>query len=337
MGQPSPRDPVIDVHAHAMPMPLLRWLADLDLADVSGAADEVIRLDTRVSGVGDRVPLPLARSQHDAGVRLAEMDEVGVSHHAVSMPPFLFCSTADDGGLVRDVIDRGNTELAGYVAGGQDRLVALGSVPLGWPGAAAQAKRCLDELGMAGIAIGSRGAGRDLDDPVNDDLWELLADRHAFVFLHPSGVPDAQRQRDFYLAQLVGYPMETALAVARLVFGRVLERFDLTLCLAHGGGCLPAIRGRMDMGWRNKDVAHTTARAPSFYTGRLYYDTAVFDRILLRRLVEDAGAGHVLLGTDHPFELRDAEPLASIAAADLPPAQARAILWDNAATLLGLA
>jgi aminocarboxymuconate-semialdehyde decarboxylase len=337
MGQLSQRDPVVDVHAHAMPLPLLSWLAELGLADISGAADEVVRLDSRVSGVGDRVPLPLARSQHDVGVRLAEMDGIGVSHHAVSMPPFLFCSTADDGGLVRDVVARGNTELAAYVAGGHGRLVALGSVPLGWPGAAEQARRCLDELGMAGIAIGTRGAGRDLDDPVNDELWELLAERHAFVFLHPSGVPDAQRQRDFYLAQLVGYPMETALAVARLVFGRVLERFDVTLCLAHGGGCLPAIRGRMDMGWRNKDVAHTTASLPSFYTGRLYYDTAVFATDLLRRLVEDVGAGHVLLGTDHPFELRDAEPLASVAAADLPPGQSRAILWDNAAGLLGLA
>ena len=119
MGQSSRRDPVVDVHAHAMPMPLLCWLADLGLADVSGAAEEVIRLDSRVSGVGDRVPLPLARSQHDVGVRLAEMDDVGVSHHAVSMPPFLFCSTADDGGLVSDVVARGNTELAAYVAGGR--------------------------------------------------------------------------------------------------------------------------------------------------------------------------------------------------------------------------
>ena len=134
MGQPSPRDRVVDVHAHAMPMPLLSWLADLGLADVSGAADEVIRLDSRVSGVGDRVPLPLARSQHDVGVRLAEMDEVGVSHHAVSMPPFLFCSTAEDGDLVSDVVARGNTELAAYVAGGQGRLLALGSVPLGYQG-----------------------------------------------------------------------------------------------------------------------------------------------------------------------------------------------------------
>ena len=255
-----------------------------------------------------------------------------MSHHAVSLPPFLFCSTADDRKLVAEVVGRGNDALAGYVAEAPGRLLALGNVPIGWPDAAGEARRCLDDLGMAGIAIGSRGAGRDLDDPVNDDLWALLAERRSFVFLHPSGVPDAHRQRDFYLAQLVGYPMETALAVARLVLGRVLERFDLTLCLAHGGGCLPAVRGRLDMGWRNKDVAHTTPHPPSVYTGRLYYDTAVFSPVLLRRLVEDVGVDHVLLGTDHPFELRDETPLASIAAAGLP----RAVLWDNAAALLRL-
>ena len=336
MGELSGREPAVDVHAHAMPMPLLAWLADRGLAELPGPASEVVRLDSRVSGIATGAPIPLARSQHDVRVRLAEMDEIGVSHHAVSLPPFLFCSTAEDGELVAEVVARGNDELAAYVAGGGGRLVALGSVPLGWPGAAAQARRCLDELRMAGIAIGSRGAGRDLDDPVNEELWELLAQRRTFVFLHPSGVPDAQRQRDFYLAQLVGYPMETALAVARLVLGRVLERFDLTLCLAHGGGGLPAIRGRLDMGWRNKDIARTTAEPPSAYTRRLYYDTAVFSPVLLRRLVEDVGAGHVVLGTDHPFELRDAEPLNSVAATGLSRAEARAILWDTASRLLHL-
>lgn len=336
MGHSSGYDLAVDVHAHAMPMPLLRWLAGRGLADLSGVDSGIVRLDPRVSGVGPRAPLPLARSQYDAGARLAEMDGMGVSHHAVSLPPFLFCSTADDGTMAEDVVAYGNQELAGYVAGGERRLVALGSVPLGWPGAATQARYCLDELGMAGIAIGSRGAGRDLDDPVNDELWALLAERRTFVFLHPSGIPDAQRQRDYYLAQLVGYPMETALAAARLILGRVLERFDLTLCLAHGGGCLPAIRGRLDMGWRNKAVAHTTAEPPSVYASRLYYDTAVFSPVLMQRLVEDVGAGHVLLGTDHPFELRDADPLSSVTAAKLPAEEERAILWDNAAGLLGL-
>src|SRR5260370_31269348 len=159
MAQPFTRDLAVDVHTHAMTMPLLRWLADLGLADVSGAAAEIVRLDSRVSGVGDRVRLPLARSQHDVGVRLSEMDEVGVSHHAVSMPPFLFCSTADDGGLVKEVIARGNEELAAYVAGGHGRLVALGSVPLGWPGGRGQAPRRLAPRPRGLTSVGRRCRG----------------------------------------------------------------------------------------------------------------------------------------------------------------------------------
>src|SRR5262245_26876459 len=86
----------LDVHAHAMPLPLLQRLADRGLADLAGVAEQVVRLDPRVSGVGPRAPLPLARSQYDVDVRLSEMDDVGVDRHAVSLPPFLFCSTADD-------------------------------------------------------------------------------------------------------------------------------------------------------------------------------------------------------------------------------------------------
>jgi aminocarboxymuconate-semialdehyde decarboxylase len=324
---------VLDVHAHAMPLPLLRWLAGRGLADLSGGT---VRLDPAVSGVGAGTPLPLTASQHDPAVRLAEMDAIGVSHHAVSLPPFLAASTASDGGLVAEIIRRGNDELAGYVAAAPDHLMALGSVPLGWPGAAAEALRCLDGHGTAGIAIGSRGGGRDLDDPVNDELWSVLADRGVFVFLHPSAVPDAHRLRDFYLSQLLGYPLETAIAVARLVFGGVLEKYPLRLCLAHGGGCLPAVRGRLDLGWRRKPAARTTGRPPSELTDRMYYDTAVFSPVLLARLVEDVGADHVLLGTDHPFELADRTPVQTVRAAGLVESATRAILWENAATLLGM-
>jgi len=326
----------VDVHSHAMPLPLLERLAERGLADLAGVPDGIVRLDPRVSGVGPLAPLPLARSQYDVDVRVAEMDEVGVERHAVSLPPFLFCSTADDEAFATGIVGAGNDELAVYVADDPARLIALGSVPLGWRGAADEARRCLDELGMAGVAIGSRGAGRDLDDPVNDELWALLSERETFVFLHPSGVPDPHRQADFWLPQLVGYPMETALAVARLVFGRVLERHPLNLCLAHGGGCLPALRGRLDMGWDRKEVAHTTTVPPSAFTDRLYYDTAVFSSVLLRRLVEDVGVDHVLLGTDHPFELGDRAPLDTVRALGLDADATRAILGGNAESLLGL-
>lgn len=329
-------DHALDVHAHAMPLPLLSRLAERGLADLDGVPAGIVRLDPRVSGVGPGTPLPLARSQYDVAVRLSEMDDAGVGRHAVSLPPFLFASTPDEQRFVLDVVGPGNDELAVYVADAPDRLLGLGSIPLGFPDAAEEARRCLDELGLAGIAIGSRGGGRELDDPVNDELWALLAERRTFVFLHPSGVPDARRLADFYLPQLVGYPAETAIAVARLVFGNVLERFPIQLCLAHGGGCLPALRGRMDLGWNRKEVAHTTPLPPSAYADRLFYDTAVFHTGLLRRLVEDVGADHVMMGTDHPFELADFDPVTTVRALGLPDADTRAILWDNAARLLGL-
>ena len=332
----SPEGGAIDVHSHAMPLPLLQRLADRHLADLSGVPDGIVRLDPRVSGVGPNAPLPLARSQYDVDVRLSEMDELDVYRHVVSLPPFLFCSTSDDRRFAADIVAQGNDALAMFAADAPDRLIALGSVPLGWSDAADEAERCLDELGMAGIAIGTRGGGRDLDDPANDALWRLLSERKTFVFLHPSGVPDPQRQRDFWLPQLVGYPMETALSVARLIFGRVLERFPLNLCLAHGGGCLPSLRGRLDMGWERKDVAHTTELRPSEFTDRLFYDTAVFSPTILRRLIEDVGADHVLLGTDHPFELGDRTPRETVTSLGLDRAATRAILFDNAAELLGL-
>ena len=308
----------IDIHAHAMPMPVLDWLESRGLAELGRIGDPTI------SGVGKGAPLPLAPSMTDPTIRLQELDAMGVGRQAVSLPPFLMASMCEDEVLATEVISRGNDALVDYCRTDPERLLGLGSVPVGWPGALDEARRCLD-MGMRGIAIGSRGACLDLDASVNDALWAFLSEQGAFVFLHPSGVPDPPRLADFWFPQLVGYPMETAIAAARLAFSGVLERTPLTLCLAHGGGCLPSLRGRLDMGWERKEAAHTTASAPSL----------LFDRHL-RRLVEDVGADHVLLGTDHPFELGERDPVGFVASAHLRPSEERAVLHDNAARLLGL-
>jgi aminocarboxymuconate-semialdehyde decarboxylase len=334
VGAADARVKAIDVHNHAMPLGLLESLERDGLADLSAISNGVVRLDPAVSGVGKGAPLPLARSQYDPRTRLAEMDDMGIWAHAVSMPPFLYCSNSEDGRLATSTIARGNDELAGYVSEGEGRLYGLGSIPLGFPDAANEALRCLDDLGFPGVAIGTRGGGKELDDPVNDDLWALLAERNVFVFVHPSGVPDVHRQQDYWLPQLVGYPMETALSIARMIYGRVFERFDLNMCLAHGGGCLPWLRGRLDLGWERKEVAHTTKISPSQFCKRLYYDTAVFDASLLSHLVSDMGADHILLGTDHPFELGDADPLATVLSLGLGSEDTEAILWRTADSLL---
>jgi aminocarboxymuconate-semialdehyde decarboxylase len=189
---------------------------------------------------------------------------------------------------------------------------------------------------MAGMAMGSRGAGVDLDHAVNDDVWDLLGERRAFVLLHPSATPDPARMADYWFPQLVGYPMETAIAAARLVFSGTLVDRPFALCLAHGGGCLPALRGRLDMGWSRKPQARTIDRPPSEAFRELYYDTAVFDPVLLARLVADVGASQVLLGTDHPFDLAELDPLGFVGSARLTDAERSAVLEDNARRLLRL-
>ena len=114
------------------------------------------------------------------------------------------------------------------------------------------------------------------------------------------------------------------------MFGRVLERFPLNLCLAHGGGCLPALRGRLDMGWDRKDVARTTPLPPSEYVDRLYYDTAVFTPRCCagwsRTSVPATSCSAPTTRSSSPTS-----PGRDGRGAGLDPASTRAILWDTAA------
>ena len=326
----------VDIHAHAMPMPVLTWLEGEGLADLRGVDTGTLRLDPRISGVAPDAVIPLARSQWDVEDRLAQMDAIGVDVQAVSPPPFLMAATCSDANLVREVLRRGNDALGDFVSAAPDRLVALGCAPVGLVEAVDEAARVLD-LGMAGIAIGTRGAGRELDDDVNEPLWSLLAEREVMTFLHPSGVPDLDRLSDYYLPQLLGYPMETAIAVTRLVFAGVRERHNFPLVLAHGGGCLPAVRGRLDLGWERKSLARTTPEPPSSYLEGLHFDTAVFSTSVLTDLVDVFGVERVLLGTDFPFDLADREPLITVASLGLDEVDADRIRGGTAWQLLGLA
>lgn len=328
---------VLDVHAHAMPLPVLHWLAGRGLADLTGLDEGIVRLDRRVSGLAsDTAPIPCPPEQYDIDARLARMNREGVGRQAISLPPFLTCSTAPETSLVREVVRAGNDALAEFAALAPGRLVALGSAPVGVPFAAEEARRCLDELGMSGIACGTQGNARELDHSVNDDLWSMLAARRTFTFVHPSSAPGIERMPDLWLPQLAGYPMETALAAARLVLSGVLDHHDLTLCLAHGGGCLPSLRGRLTMGWERKPQARRAKTPPSDRIDAFYYDTAVFSTAQLRQLIAQVGADHVMVGTDFPFDLADTDPGATLRELRLDASESALIRHRNAERVLGL-
>jgi aminocarboxymuconate-semialdehyde decarboxylase len=326
--------PVIDVHAHAMPLGLLEDLQRKGLADLSRAAAGVVVIDSAVSGLDGGAAIPFPPEQHDVAARLAAMATSGVDRQAVSAPPFLFASESRDAALTLDVVRRSNDALAEFVAQAPDQLVGLATLPVGHSQAAEELARCIDELRFAGATIGTFGGGVELDAPVNEELWAELARRRCFTLLHPSRVSERSRLADYHLVQLLGYPVETSLAVSRLIFGGVLDRYDLTLCLSHGGGCLPSVSSRLDLGWNRKPSARVTKTLPSAYLHRLLFDTAVFSSATLGRLVQDVGPENVLLGTDFPFDLADRTPVQSVRELQLSAHDEGLILSSNATRLL---
>jgi aminocarboxymuconate-semialdehyde decarboxylase len=233
-----------------------------------------------------------------------------------------------------------NDALADRCAAHPDRISALGAVPLQDPeAAAAELARLVADGGLGGVEVAASVAGAFIGEDRFLPFWEAAEDRAAVVLVHPTtrgfGLPVLEQH---YLWNTVGNPLETAVAGAHLVMAGVLERFPrLRVVLAHGGGALPAVRGRL----RKAHSFQPQARArltepPDASLRRLYYDTVTHDAELLAGLLAYAGPGHVLLGSDRPFDMGTDDPVGEVRALGLDPDAERAVLGANAAMLLGL-
>jgi aminocarboxymuconate-semialdehyde decarboxylase len=218
-----------------------------------------------------------------------------------------------------------------------DRISALGSVPLGDPDLAAGELRALMTGPLAGVEVPASVDGTYLGDERFAPFWAAAEETGAIVFVHPTtrGFDDPVFG-DFYLWNTVGNPFETTITAAHMVMAGVLERHPaLRVILAHGGGALPALRGRLRHAHSFQPHARARLREdPEASIRRFYFDTMTHDPHVLRALVEFAGGDHVLLGTDHPFDMGDAHPMATVRAAGLGVAAERAVLGETAAQLL---
>jgi aminocarboxymuconate-semialdehyde decarboxylase len=269
---------------------------------------------------------------------LAAQNEAGIDH--VVLCPWvnlLGYDTPGEEGLERCRVQ--NAGLAGLRATHPERVSVLGTVPLQDPEIAAGELEALVASGFAGVEIAASVDGVPLGDDRLAPFWAAAETTGALVFIHPTTRGSAGPGfHDHYLWNLVGNPMETTVAAAHLVLSGVLERHpDLRVLLAHGGGAVLGLRGRLHHGWANLEAARTRlSERPAESLRRFFYDTVVFDPDVLRALVAFAGADRVLLGSDYPFDMADARPGETVAAAGLDLADERAVLGGNAARLLGL-
>ena len=272
-------------------------------------------------------------------VRLKDMDRMGIDIQAVSPAPNQLSYWAEPG-LGLEISRMVNDRLAEIVATWPDRFVGFGTVPLqNVDMAVAELERCVKKLDLRGVEINPNVNGMDLTDPrLNlDRFFAKVQEFGVIIFMHPLGYTQGERLMDHYFNNVIGNPLETTVAVSHLIFDGVMERHSkLKIVLPHAGGYLAHYWARMDHAHRARPDCHTVIRkAPTSYLRKFYFDTITFDSRMLRHLIDQYGPGHLLLGTDYPYDMAEEDPVGLIRSVPrLKRAERDQIMGTNAARLL---
>jgi aminocarboxymuconate-semialdehyde decarboxylase len=221
-----------------------------------------------------------------------------------------------------------------------DRFVGIAAVPLqDAPRAAEVLEHAIRDLKLSGGYIGSNVNGQYYNSHDFDPFWRKAEELDALIVMHPEDVAGAERMNPYGLKLICGNPADSALSLGYMTYSGVFDRFpNLKLCVLHGGGFFPYHLGRFDQGWQVRSGARApqAQKPPSAYLKNIYYDNMIYrvDTIdYLRRL---AGADHIMVGTDYPYNLGDWKAVEKIEALDCPDIEKQLMLEGNAKRLLKL-
>jgi aminocarboxymuconate-semialdehyde decarboxylase len=325
---------VIDMHTHFIPEEFVErasstpaWQAHIE------------RRDGSTWVVHDQgFAYPLFDTFLGGTAKLDDMDARGVDVSIMSLSPTLFYYWID-AGESRAFARLSNEALAAAVGRSGGRIAGMASLPMQDPPEAADELRyALDHLGLLGAQIGTSVERRPLDGAEFTPLWEAADELGAVLVLHPYYVGSLPGLEDYYLTNIFGNPMDTALAASRLVMSGTLERYpNLRFVLVHGGGFLPYQVGRLDHGWRVRpEPKATLRRPPRDYLDRFWFDTITHDDRALAWLVDFMGDDRVMLGTDLPYDMGDADPVGRVERSISSEEARDRVSGGNAMKLFGL-
>jgi aminocarboxymuconate-semialdehyde decarboxylase len=233
-----------------------------------------------------------------------------------------------------------NDNFAEIVMNYTERFSAFATLPLNDPGASVvELERTCVELGFKGVTLHSNVSGVELSD---ERFWPLFekANELGVVFdIHPSFPVGVEAMTDYWLMPLVGFPFDTTLTAAKLVFSGIVERYPrIEWILGHLGGAIPYLAERLDRGYHAFEECRARInRLPSEFLKEFYYDTVNFDRKALQLAIDFAGADHLVAGSDYPHQIGSLTKMkSSIAELDISDQDKAAISRGNATRLLEL-
>lgn len=273
-------------------------------------------------------------SVYDVDALLRWMDANGVERAWISVPPPLYRLDLSEG-EARVWTSRLNEALADTARRHASRFKAMLYLPLQHPALASAVAKEWAAKGQTIFAMpaGSASHGIFLSDTAYEPLWTALDRAEAFLFLHPCKGCDP-RYDHFYLQNLLGSPVETALAASHLALSGVLDRHTrMKVCLAHGGGATAAVAGRLERGQvTRRPGADTGARRPREVFRSVYVDCICHDAAALRLAANAHGDENVFFGSDWPFSMGLTNPREQLT--EVEPALQQKIFCDNPQRLL---
>ncbi len=285
----------------------------------------------------------------DLDARWRTMDQFGDYKQILTLavPPL---EELGDPAAALDLAKAANDKLADLVARYPDRFAGFtAALPMNDPqAAAAELDRSMTQLGALGTQLHSNVSGAPLDEPRFDCIFETVHAHGGMLWIHPTRSPiwsdyPVEEQSKYGIWWSLGWPYETSVAMARLVYSGCFDRHPgLKIITHHAGAMVPHFAGRLASPLEDPDreaIMSSLKNDPMDYFRLFYADTAMFGAShAVRCAVEFFGADHVLFGTDMPLGGPNvvADTLADIESLGLPDSQTAAILGGNAMRLLGI-
>ncbi len=320
----------IDIHTHIMPDKMPNWVQKFGYGDF-------IHLEHRNCRAcmmkGDKLFREVEDNCFDAALRMKDMDDTNVNVQVLSTIPVLFNYWAKP----KDGLETSrflNDHIAGTVAKNTNRFIGIGTVPLqDIDLAILEMERCITELKMPGLEIGSNINGTNLSDPCFFPFYKRAEELGCSLFVHPWEMMGEQQMQQYWLPWLVGMPAETSRAICSMIFAGVFEKFPkLKVAFAHGGGSFPLTIGRIEHGFNVRPdlVAIDNAINPRNYIGKFWIDSLVHDEKALQFIIDVMGEDKICMGSDYPFPLGEHVPGKLIESMNFNEPLSNKLLFKNA-------